>query len=47
MYKIHSDFELQQAQRELTALMQQSTSINAMRIKEIQEAINAYLMGKR
>jgi hypothetical protein len=44
---IHSDFELQAAQRELAALMQQSTAINAKRIAELQQAINAYLSGKR
>lgn len=44
---IHSDFELQAAQRELSALMQQSTAINASRIAELQQAIHAYLSGKK
>jgi hypothetical protein len=44
---IHSDFELQAAQREISALMQQSVAINAKRIAELQQAIHAYLSGKR
>jgi chaperonin cofactor prefoldin len=40
---INSDFQLQNAQRELSALLMQSTSINAVRIAEIQKAIHEYL----
>jgi 5-methylcytosine-specific restriction endonuclease McrBC regulatory subunit McrC len=40
---INSKFELQAAQRELSALMQHSVSINAARISEIQQAIHVYL----
>jgi hypothetical protein len=46
MYEITNDFELQQAQKELSALMQQSMSINQQRIVQLQQAINAYLMKK-
>jgi hypothetical protein len=46
MIKITNDFELQMAENELKALMQQSPGINAVRIAEIQLAINAYLLKK-
>jgi hypothetical protein len=46
MIEITNDFELQAAQREISALMQQSLAINAQRIVQIQQAINAYLMKK-
>lgn len=43
---IINDFDYQMAQKELAALMQQSPSIHALRIAEIQLAINAYLLKK-
>jgi hypothetical protein len=46
MTAITNDFDYQMAERELKALMQQSPSINAVRIAEIQLAINAYLLKK-
>jgi hypothetical protein len=46
MIEITNDFELQMAENELKALMQQGTGINALRIAEIQLAINAYLLKR-
>lgn len=43
---ITDEFDYEAAKRELAALMQQSTGINALRIAEIQLAINAYLLKK-
>lgn len=44
MYQITNECEYEAAQKELSALMEQSTGINALRISEIQLAINAYLL---
>lgn len=46
MNEITNDFELQQAQQVLKALMEQSMSINQQRIMQLQQAINAYTMKK-
>lgn len=46
MLQITNDFELQSAQQELSALMQQSLTINAQRIGQLQQAINDYLLKK-
>lgn len=46
MIEITNDFELQAAQRELEALMRQGFAANAVRIGEIQMAINAYRFKK-
>jgi hypothetical protein len=46
MFQITNEFELQSAQNEIAALMQQSLAINAQRIGQLQQAINEYLMKR-
>lgn len=47
MDEITSQFELEAKQRELAALMQQGLGINAMRIKQLEDAIQAYISKKK